>query len=70
MSKIFQANKKRKAQKGFRKLNDKENPLDVLRALGGYEGDRFYIRSIQFTYLKKKIGKGFLLQKKKKHQGI
>lgn len=41
MSKIFQANKKRKAQKGFRKLNDKENPLDVLRALGGYEGDRF-----------------------------
>ena len=41
MSKIFQANKKRETQNGIRKLNDKENPLDVLRALGGYEVDRF-----------------------------
>jgi len=43
-------------------LNDKENPLDVLRALGGYEGDRFQIRSIQFTYLKK-MEKDFFCRK-------
>jgi hypothetical protein len=24
--------------------------IDVISALGGYEGDRFYIRNIQLTY--------------------